>query len=278
MAAVNSTASDHREHLSRTFQEPDHASLQAQLQPLKSKTGGHHPGACLFRFGPVINSKTSMQTTVLSFSNKHSVEATPKTPVQRRKSEATREALLEAARIVIARDGYTNARIVDIAREAGKSAGVFYSYFEDKTQLFSALVDAFYEDVKRVTPTLQEYEDNPTKAVKNSVDAFWHAYRHFHPEMVGLLESALSDPALLEVWRNIRQRGIRRFTYRIKKQQSLGKCIGMDPELSATALQGMLEFTCFNWHSEKLDFPGKRISDEKATNELYQIISRVLEL
>ncbi|WP_353235741.1 TetR/AcrR family transcriptional regulator [Diaphorobacter ruginosibacter] len=209
---------------------------------------------------------------------RRSVDATPKTIVQRRKSKATREALLEAARVVIARDGYTNARIVDIAREAGKSAGVFYSYFEDKTQLFSALVDAFYEDVKRVTPTLKEYEDNPAEAVKASINAFWHAYRHFHPEMVGLLESALSDPALLEVWRNIRQRGIRRFAYRIKKQQANGKCVGMDPELSATALQGLLEFTCFNWHSKKLDFPGKRIDDAKATRELYQIISRVLEL
>ena len=219
-----------------------------------------------------------MPTTVLSFSKKHSVEATPKTPVLRRKSEATREALLEAARVVIARDGYTNARIVDIAREAGKSAGVFYSYFEDKTQLFSALVDAFHEDVKRVTPTLKEHEDNPAEAVKTSVNAFWFAYRHFHPEMLGLLETAFSDQPLLEVWRHIRQRGIRRFAYRIKKQQALGKCQGMDPELSATALHGMLEFTCFNWHSEKLDFPGARISDEKATNELYQIISRVLEL
>lgn len=215
-----------------------------------------------------------MQKTAI----KSSVEASPKTPVQRRKSEATREALLEAARVVIARDGYTNARIVDIAREAGKSAGVFYSYFEDKTQLFSALVDAFHEDVKRVTPTLKEHEDNPAEAVKTSINAFWYAYRHFHPEMVGLLESALSDPALLDVWRRIRQRGIRRFAYRIKKQQAVGKCKDMDPELSATALQGLLEFTCFNWHSEKLDFPGSRISDKRATEELYQIISRVLEL
>ncbi|QNP47618.1 TetR/AcrR family transcriptional regulator [Diaphorobacter aerolatus] len=206
------------------------------------------------------------------------MDASQTIPVQRRKSEATRQALLEAARVVIARDGYTNARIVDIAREAGKSAGVFYSYFEDKTGLFSALVEAFYQDIKRVTPTPKEYDDSPAEAVKSGIDAFWHAYRHFHPEMVGLLESALSDPDLLVVWRNIRQRGIRRFAHRIKKQQAHGKCLGMDPELSATALQGLMEFTCFNWHSQKLDFPGAPISDEKATEELYQIISRVLEI
>lgn len=211
--------------------------------------------------------------------NQKSVKAEPRpTPAQRRKAEATRQALLDAARVVIARDGYTNARIVDIAREAGKSAGVFYSYFEDKTELFSALVDAFYQDVKRFTPPPAEYEEHTASAVRSSVAAFWGAFRQFHPEMMGLQETALSDPALLLVWRKIRQQGIRRFAFRIRKQQALGKCVGMDPDLSASALQGLLEFTCFNWHSGKLDFPDATLDDAKAIDTLYQIIARALEL
>lgn len=180
--------------------------------------------------------------------------------------------------MIIARDGYTNARIVDIAREAGKSAGVFYSYFKDKTELFSALVEAFYEDAKRLTPAPKDYEENGPVAVRSAVVAFWSAYRHFHPEMLGLLETAMSDLPLLEVWRKIRQRGIRRFVFRIRKQQEIGKCVGMDPELTASALQGLLEFTCFNWHSRKLDFPDTEVGDEKAIDTLYQTIARVLEL
>lgn len=195
-----------------------------------------------------------------------------------RKAEATRQALLSAARVVIARDGFANARIADISREAGKAVGVFYSYFRDKNELFSALVDAFLVDLTRLTPTPNAYEEHTAAAVRTAVHTFWTSYRHFHPEMLGLFESALSDPALLEIWRKIRARSIRRFAFRIRKQQEKGLCLDLDPELAASALSGMLEFTCFNWHSLKLDYPGVQIDDERAVQTLYDLIARVLEL
>ncbi len=195
-----------------------------------------------------------------------------------RKAEATRQALLQAARVVIARDGYSNARIADIAREAGKAVGVFYSYFKDKTELFAALVDAFHQDLTRQTPAPSAYEENTAAAVKAAVTVFWSAYRQFHPEMLGLLESGLADPDLLQVWRKIRAQSIRRFAFRIKRQQAQGKCLALDPELAASALAGLLEFTCFNWHSGKLDFPDTQVGDEAAVETLYQMIAKVLEL
>ncbi|WP_246288069.1 TetR/AcrR family transcriptional regulator [Paraburkholderia sediminicola] len=206
------------------------------------------------------------------------MESQPPSIAQGRKAEATRSALLTAARVVIARDGYTNSKIGDIAREAGKSVGVFYSYFKDKTELFSALVDAFQDDLKRLTPAPQDYEENTAPAIKAAVAAFWATYRQFHPEMLGLLETAFADDRLLKVWQSIRKRGIRRFAFRIRKQQEKGKCSSLDPELSASALMGMLEFTCFNWHSRRLDYPDAEPNDTKAVEALYQMIAHVLEL
>jgi AcrR family transcriptional regulator len=203
---------------------------------------------------------------------------TKKTASAGRKAELTRQALLDAARVVIERDGFANARITDIAREAGKAVGVFYSYFKDKSELFSALVDAFLVDLTRLTPTPSAYEEHTAVAVKAAVKTFWISYRKFHPEMLGLFESALGDPVLLEIWRKIRARSIRRFAFRIRKQQEKGRCLSLDPELAASALSGMLEFTCFNWHSAKLDYPGVRIGDDEAVETLYDLISRVLEL
>jgi AcrR family transcriptional regulator len=55
------------------------------------------------------------------------------------RSEATRQALLVAAEIVFARDGFEAARLEDIAAEAGRSRGAFYANFESKTELFLAL-------------------------------------------------------------------------------------------------------------------------------------------
>ena len=195
-----------------------------------------------------------------------------------RKAEVTRTALLDAARKVIARDGYVNARIADIAHEAGKSVGVFYSYFKDKTEIFAALVDTFHEDLKRTTPAPGDYDENTAAAIRYAIGVFWDTSRQFHPEMLGLLETSFSDPTLLGVWRNIRGRSIRRFAFRIRKQQELGKCQGLNPEMAASALHGMLEFTCFNWHSQMLDYPDAVVNDAKAVDTLYALIARVLEL
>jgi AcrR family transcriptional regulator len=195
-----------------------------------------------------------------------------------RKAEATRQALIDAARVVIARDGFANARIVDIASQAGKSVGVFYSYFEHKPALFGALLEAFHDDLVRVVPPPSAYEDQTAAAVKAALAGFWATYRKYHPEMLGLLETGIADPAVLEVWRKMRQRGIRRFAVRIRRQQEHGRCAGLDPDLAASALHGMLEYTCFNWHSGRLDFPGQSIVDEQAVDTLYRLVARVLEL
>lgn len=44
------------------------------------------------------------------------------------------------------RDGYLDARVVDISKEAGVSAGSFYTYFDDKKSVFEAVVEAFEDN------------------------------------------------------------------------------------------------------------------------------------
>ncbi len=63
----------------------------------------------------------------------------PRVNRQSIRTEATRKALLAAARKVFARDGYEAARIEDIAAEAGRSRGAFYANFANKEAAFFAL-------------------------------------------------------------------------------------------------------------------------------------------
>jgi AcrR family transcriptional regulator len=58
---------------------------------------------------------------------------------QAMRSEATRKALLKAARKIFARDGFEAARIEDIAAEAGRSRGAFYANFANKEAAIFAL-------------------------------------------------------------------------------------------------------------------------------------------
>lgn len=66
----------------------------------------------------------------------------PGAPLTRaQRQEATRDALVQAAHRVFARDGYQGANLARIAREAGFSKGAVYSNFDGKAELFLAVMD-----------------------------------------------------------------------------------------------------------------------------------------
>ena len=54
--------------------------------------------------------------------------------------ERTRERLLEAARVAVARNGYDGTSVADIAEAAGYSKGAFFSNFESKEALLLELL------------------------------------------------------------------------------------------------------------------------------------------
>jgi AcrR family transcriptional regulator len=57
------------------------------------------------------------------------------------KGRRTRARLLEAGKVVFERDGFLQARISDIATEAGVSYGLFYHYFDTKEELFREIAE-----------------------------------------------------------------------------------------------------------------------------------------
>ena len=65
----------------------------------------------------------------------------PKPPEQlSERGRRTREALIGAARRVFERDGFIDARITDIAEEAGAAHGTFYTYFDSKEAALRAVI------------------------------------------------------------------------------------------------------------------------------------------
>jgi AcrR family transcriptional regulator len=59
-----------------------------------------------------------------------------------RKGAETRARLVDAAKAVFERDGFLNARIIDIADTAGLKHGSFYHYFDSKEQIFREVAEA----------------------------------------------------------------------------------------------------------------------------------------
>lgn len=99
-------------------------------------------------------------------------------PAQQARSMATRERILEAAEGIFATQGYENARISDIARAAGCSAGAIYFRFHDKDALFLAIAESFIAQARRgLSDALAKPKKSATDAtirdfIMNTADNF----------------------------------------------------------------------------------------------------------
>ena len=69
-----------------------------------------------------------------------------------RDPEAKRRALLEAALAEFAETGVAGARVDRIAKRAGISAGLIYSFYENKDGLFEAVFDLIVEQTVAAVP------------------------------------------------------------------------------------------------------------------------------
>ncbi|MER5804073.1 TetR/AcrR family transcriptional regulator [Streptomyces mirabilis] len=85
--------------------------------------------------------------------------APPKNRFERRRAE-TRQALVRAARQILAETGDTSASIQAIAERADVGFGSFYNHFESKTELFDAAVtDALEEFGQAIDERVEGIED-----------------------------------------------------------------------------------------------------------------------
>ena len=107
-----------------------------------------------------------------------------------RKGAASRARLIDVAKLVFERDGFLNARIVDIAETAGLQHGSFYHYFESKEQIFREVAEAQEERLtappreKRHSATA---EDSPRERIRTANRRYLERYRD-EARIMGVIE------------------------------------------------------------------------------------------
>jgi len=101
----------------------------------------------------------------------------------------TEVALKEAGRRVFARSGYLDAKITDIAAEAGRSVGSFYKHFAGKDELLQALLADWVAQAGAELASQSDDLSEPA-ALRFRVAAYWFTYRAHVPEIRALLQAA----------------------------------------------------------------------------------------
>ena len=103
-------------------------------------------------------------------------EGDGRTVPRSRKGVRTRARLIDAAKRVFERDGFLQARIVDIAETADLAPGTFYHYFDSKEQIFREVAEAQEE---RLTAPADDDADGPSEGPLSAYDRIRRSNRRY---------------------------------------------------------------------------------------------------
>lgn len=108
------------------------------------------------------------------------------------KALKTQELILETALKHFLKDGYANASLRKIVKDAGLTTGAFYKYYPTKEMLLNALIDPYLEEIYRIYDEVLEHFEtlSPNDQTKNMsqtagdgidqmVDYIYDHYDHF---------------------------------------------------------------------------------------------------
>ncbi|MBA3865575.1 MAG: TetR/AcrR family transcriptional regulator [Solirubrobacterales bacterium] len=163
------------------------------------------------------------------------------------RGRATKATLVAAARRVFEREGFPATHIAEIAAEAGVATGSFYTYFNDKNEIFAAVMDEVQEEM--LHPVLSEPPagSGPVAMIEAANRAYLESYRR-NARLMGLLEQvATIDDEFRELRRQRWIAFAKRNAGSIARLQEQGLAdTGLDPYLAATALSAMVSRVAYS--------------------------------
>ena len=194
-----------------------------------------------------------------------------------RAAAQTRAALKEAGRRVFARSGYLDARITDIAAEAGRSVGSFYKHFAGKEELLEELLA---EWIAQAGEQLANHEAGGNlaqePALRARVSVYWYTYRAHLPEIRALGQAAQVSPAFAQRLSQIRHAELQTMRGHLERLRAGGFELPGDPAVLASAFNALLEGFCAIWIAEGGEPIGRSLSDDEAIDTLTGLLAHGL--
>jgi AcrR family transcriptional regulator len=90
----------------------------------------------------------------------------------RMKDETKRENIMEAAKILFARQGFFNTSVSDLVRESGFPVGTIYTYFKSKEEIIRTIVEEGWADLYTRLQELVAAPGDPVAKIKKITGLF----------------------------------------------------------------------------------------------------------
>lgn len=181
-----------------------------------------------------------------------------------------KQRIMDAAIKLISEKGYHGATTALIAKEASVSQGIIFHYFGNKEELFFSLLkeksDLFMEEFRKKVGN----EQNALKKIEIAVITYVHLVRKEEKFFEILLKQTTGAGLDLE---KINKYGMMEACRIIGEVVSEGIQLGVireiDPEIVATCLFGMMDYTIMRWL-----LLGKSFSLEETSKQVVDIFLR----
>ncbi|WP_328290867.1 TetR/AcrR family transcriptional regulator [Nocardia aurantiaca] len=202
-------------------------------------------------------------------------EAVPRrVPPRTKRGERTRAALIAGAREVFERDGYLDARIADISKAAGAASGSFYTYFDSKEEIFTAVVEEVQEEMLHPHVRARTGVTDPRDLIEAANREYLLAYKR-NARLMAVFEEVTQ---INENFRSLRAERNRAFVARngrmIRELQESGLASAdLDPLITAQALSVMVSRMAYMVFAQN-----ERIAFEKLVGTLTQLWVNALQL
>jgi AcrR family transcriptional regulator len=194
------------------------------------------------------------------------------------RAAVTQQQLVDAARQVFEVKGYQATSVAAITEAAGTAHGTFYLYFKNKEDAFAQLIggvlDELYEQtLTELDPAAHAYD--PTVA-RERVAAFLRVAEAQGRLWRALLEAILESDAVQATWLAARARFHEGLAARLRIYRARGQLRDLDPDLTAAALAGMLEWLVFT--SASFDVPGPLRVDDRLIDTVADLWAAAIDV
>jgi AcrR family transcriptional regulator len=155
------------------------------------------------------------------------------------RGDATRAALVDAARELFAERGYSTVGTNEVVERAGVTRGAMYHHFRDKKDLFRAVYEQTEEEVVAATAARMGAIDDPWELLVAGMRSFFDACTDPALMQIGLVDA----PAVLgwQEWREIGTRyGFGIVTFGLQNAMDAGVLRRADVQQLAHLVMGAL--------------------------------------
>jgi AcrR family transcriptional regulator len=180
------------------------------------------------------------------------------------KGKRTRSRLLVAGKVVFERDGFLQARISDIAAEAGVSHGSFYHYFATKEAIFREIAEGVEVQLVSMDDAAHDHDASPIERIRAANRSYLVAYKRESKIMKVIEEVSRYDEEVRLVRVQRDNQLAKRLESAIARLQAAGLADKrIDGRYAAMALGGMVAR-----FAEQLFVGGGRYDQNEAVEQL----------